>query len=107
MTTKKTDPSLRTTPNLELVRPESTAESQNVGNVADMRRAIELGAATSPLIRQCVRVATRRGLTREETYLLLASEALVRLGELHRVYEDTELTQGLRTRSLFDVDGHF
>ena len=70
-----------------------------------MRWAIE--RATSPFIRQCVRVATRRGLTLEETYLLLACEALARLGELPRIYEDAELTQAPRTRSLFDVDGHF
>jgi hypothetical protein len=78
---------------------------QAPGSVLGMRQAIE--RATSPFIDQCIRVATRRGLTLEETYLLLAWEALARLGELPRIYEDTELTQEPRRPSLFDVDGHF
>jgi hypothetical protein len=97
----------RAIPNLKRLKPQLMPKRNDAESIPAKRGAIERGGETSTLIRQCLRVAESRGLNREQTYLLLACEALVRLGDLHRVHEDSEVTQRPQPRSGFDVDGHF
>ena len=59
--------------------PETAVDERDSQSIAGMRRAIEKGAGTSGLIRQCFMVAKNQGLTGEEIYLLLAYQALRRL----------------------------
>jgi hypothetical protein len=70
-----------------------------------MRRRIMEGARSSRLIRQCLEMADSRMLARDEVYVLLAREALLRLEELHRNYESLRAHQA--AKDLFAVDGHF
>jgi hypothetical protein len=70
-----------------LPRPESPQEVSEADSIAGMRQAILRGARDSSLIRQCLDVAQSRLLSREEIFVFLAYEALVRLEELHQARE--------------------
>jgi ribosomal protein S25 len=70
-----------------LPRPQSGEEVSDAQTMAGMRRAILRGARSSSLIRQCLKVAQSRLLSREEIYVFLAYEALLRLEELHQAHE--------------------
>lgn len=70
-----------------LPRPESAEQVSDAESIAGMRRAILRGARNSSLIRQCLDVAQSRLLSREEIYVFLAYEALLRLEELHQAHE--------------------
>jgi hypothetical protein len=70
-----------------LPRPESAEEVSDAESIAGMRRAILRGARNSSLIRHCLDVAQSRLLSREEIYVFLAYEALLRLEELHQAHE--------------------
>jgi hypothetical protein len=62
-----------------LVRPEAPLEAEDV---EAMRRAIEEDSAREgSLASQCLDAARAHGLSGEETYLLLAYQALLRLEE--------------------------
>ena len=76
-----------------LPRPESAEEVSDAESIAGMRRAILRGARNSSLIRQCLHVAHSRLLSREEIYVFLAYEALLRLEEL---YQTCEYLKGAR-----------
>jgi hypothetical protein len=69
---------------LGLPKPESTEEIKDAETIAGMRRAILRGARESRLIRQCLEVAESRLLSREDIYVFLAYEALLKLEELHQ-----------------------
>ncbi len=71
-----------------LARPESAEDIRDAQSIDGMRRAILRGAADSSLIRQCLSVAESRLLSREEIYVVLAYEALLKLEELHQAHED-------------------
>jgi hypothetical protein len=70
-----------------------------------MRRAILRGAGTSSLIRQCLEMARSRLLSREEIYVLLAYEALLRLEELHQAHEYLKVAP-LAPPTASATDGH-
>jgi hypothetical protein len=72
---------------LGLPKPETAEDQRDATTIAGMRRAIMGGARNSRLIRQCLEIAERQLLGREEIYVLLAYEALLRLEELHRACE--------------------
>ena len=62
-----------------LVKPEAPRGAESIDI---MRRAIEEdGARPGSLIGECLEVARARGLSEEETYVLLAYQALLRLEE--------------------------
>ncbi len=60
-----------------------STELKPEANIDEMRRAIVSGAGRSSLINQLFDVARARRLGREATYVLLAYEALVRLGQIN------------------------
>lgn len=70
-----------------LPRPESAEDVRDAESIAGMRRAILGGARYSSMIRQCLEVARSRLLSREEIYVFLAYEALLRLKELRQARE--------------------
>jgi hypothetical protein len=86
------------------LRRESGSEDSTV---SEMRSAIERGAFTSALVRQCWEEARSRRLGRDDTCVLLAYEALARLEEFHRQYEDLKATQDANRTLNFEFDGHF
>ena len=61
----------------------SSTELKPEANIDEMRRAIVSGAGRSSLVSQLFDVARARRLGREGTYVLLAYEALVRLGQIN------------------------
>ena len=74
-------PAMEGTTTVWLVKPEAPQDAQSV---AVMRRAIEQdGAREGSLIGECLDAARARGLSREETYVFLAYQALLRLEEMH------------------------
>jgi len=89
-----------------LAKPGSVEDSIDVGSIDGMRRAILQGAHTSSLIRECFSRAQSRLLNREEIYVLLAYEALVRLEELRQVRESLK-QERVQARPVADPDGHF
>jgi hypothetical protein len=89
-----------------LPRPESAEEVSDAESIAGMRRAILRGARNSSLIRQCLDVAQSRLLSREEIYVFLAYEALLRLEELHQAHEYLKEAQRLVPVSAAATDGH-
>lgn len=90
-----------TTAHVGLPRPDSPKEVSDAESVAGMRRAILRGARNSSLIRQCMDVAQSRLLSREEIYVFLAYEALLRLEELHQAREPS-----LVPLTGASIDGH-
>jgi len=76
-----------TTAHVGLPRPDSPQEVSDAESIAGMRRAILRGARNSSLIRQCMDVAQSRLMSREEIYVFMAYEALLRLEEFHQACE--------------------
>jgi aspartate 1-decarboxylase len=72
-----------------------------------MRIAIERAARTSSMIRHCLELARPRQLAREDIYVLLAYEALVRLEDLHQEHEQVKAGQVAQQTFTFEFDGHF
>ena len=89
-----------------LPQPGSLEESTDAESIDGMRRAILQGAHTSSLIRECFSRAQSRLLNREEIYVLLAYEALLRLEELHQIRESLK-QERVQARAAADPDGHF
>jgi hypothetical protein len=73
-----------------------------VPSAGDMRRAIEQEARASGLVRDCLEVARTLRLGREETYLLIAYEALRSLEDIRR--DRARSAERIRHRLR---DGHF
>jgi len=85
-----------------LPKPRSVEESIDVESIDGMRRAILRGA----LIRECFGRAQSRLLNREEIYVLLAYEALVKLEELDQIRESLK-QERVQSWAGADPDGHF
>jgi hypothetical protein len=65
-----------------LVKPEAPQDAQSI---TFMRRAIEQdGTRPGSLVAECLEAARARGLTREQTYVFLAYQALLWLEETHQ-----------------------
>lgn len=90
---------------LGLPRPESPEDTQDVGTIPGMRRAIERFAKSSQLIAEGLKEAERRRLGREEIYVLLAYRALVQLEDKHRLLERLN-TRLVEYAISDDPDGH-
>jgi hypothetical protein len=75
-------------------------------SLGDMRRAIEFGAQTSGLVRECLETAQLLRLGREETYVLIAYKAL---RSLEDVLRDRELKAARSAEHIRHRlrDGHF
>ncbi len=70
---------METITSVRLIKPEAPRDAQSI---ARMRAAIEQDAAREgSLIGQCLAAARARGLSREETYVFLAFNALLQLEE--------------------------
>lgn len=82
-----------------LPKPQSTEEVSDAESIAGMRRAILRAARNSSLIRECLDIAQSRLLSREEIYVFLAYEALLRLEEFHQGHE------GLKEARLVPLTG--
>lgn len=91
---------------LGLPKPRSVEESIDVETIEGMRRAIQRGARTSDLIRECLSRAQSRLLSREDIYVLLAYEALVKVEELYQMRESSNQPR-FAPRAVADPDGHF
>ena len=55
---------------------------------AEMRKAMDRGSHESALIRQCLQTARHTGMDGEDTYVLLAYQALLHLEDTHRRYTE-------------------
>ncbi len=97
--------SLHTRLALGLPGPESPEDAKDTETIPGMRRAIEQAARSSQLIQECLQVAERRRLGREEIYVLLAYRALVELEDKHQVLERLQ-TQLIEYSVSNDPDGH-
>jgi len=63
-----------------LKRPATVEEQMKIqADIGAMRKAITFGQRDSSLINRCLRVAEHNGLSGEETYVLLAYNALCQL----------------------------
>jgi hypothetical protein len=68
-----------------LKRPETLDEQLKIqADVSAMRKAITFGQRDSSLINRCLRIAEANGLSGEETYVLLAYNALLQLEDFWR-----------------------
>lgn len=79
--------------------PQTTEEQLKIqSDVSAMRRAITFGQRDSAIIRRCLIMAERNGLSGEETYVLLAYNALL---ELERSWQLNLKLQSLDIRAPF------
>lgn len=62
-----------------LPKPETAEDIKSQATLDGMRKAIEIGSRDSNLIRQCLDTARYGGLNGEDTYVLLAYQALLAL----------------------------
>jgi hypothetical protein len=90
---------------LGLPNPHSPEEVKEAENISGMRLAILRGARQSRLIRDCLEVAELRLLNREEIYVLLAYQALLKLEELHQRQRNLTLRRDPET-VVTTLDGH-
>jgi len=75
-------PSMEAITTVWLVKPEAPQDAQSI---TFMRRAIEQdGTRRGSLVADCLEAARARGLTREQTYVFLAYQALLWLEETHQ-----------------------
>jgi len=78
--TRTADPKLyRLTMPLGLPEPETAAGVIEAGTIDGMRAAIRRGSYDSALIRASLMAAEHRGLSGEDTYVMLAYHALIAL----------------------------
>ena|SRR5690348_16830185 len=74
---------------LGIRKPETAKETEDqLGSIDGMRRAILRASRDSGIIRTCLDQAQYRGLSGEDTYVLLAYHALRMLEDMHRNHSD-------------------